>query len=293
MRHSKTLYFSAALICILLFWYGAGNLLTGIFSKLLLSEPGLRPGDDGYYYSLPTYFVLNIGFFALLSGTLAAAKYILLIPIKAFITDSPHVRIRRGLSACFMWIVLLSLFTVIEFLVSPGQLKLTLNVRSLLLFLPAALILVSIQAASEEFLFRTFLGRWIGVYSTRKLPASAISGILFMSVHLFNPEISLYSNSWAIYLFYFLFGYILMYFSLKDGGYELAIGIHVGNNLFSSILVNYEGSVMPTPSLFTAQSDTPVPALIFLIISSGIIYLVFLRHKKADNESHSVKKLRE
>jgi len=283
MRQSKTLYFTAALICILLFWYGAGNLLADIFSKLLINEPAPRPGAEGFFYSLRTYLVLNIGFLALLSGTLAAAKFILHFSIKDFITDTPHVRVRRGLIACFIWILLLSLFTILESLFSPGQLMLTLNVQSLLLFLPAAIIMVGIQATSEELLFRTFLGRWVGIYSDRKLPAALISGLLFMSVHLFNPEISLYSNSWAIYLFYFLFGFILMYFSLKDGGYELAVGIHVGNNLFSSILVNYEGSVMPTPSLFTAQSDSPIPALIFLILSSVIIYFVLLRHKKADD----------
>jgi len=212
-----------------------------------------------------------------MSGTLAAAKYILQIPLKEFITNNPHIRVRRGVLACFLWILLLSLFTVLESLFSPNQLIFTLKIRSLLLFLPAALIMVTIQAASEELLFRTFLGRWIAIYSARKLPAAIVSGVLFMSVHLFNPEVTLYNNSWAIYLFYFFFGFILMYFSLKDGGYELAIGIHVGNNLFSSILVNYEGSVMPTPSLFTAQSDSPVPALIFLILASMIMYWVFLR----------------
>lgn len=280
MRQSKTLHFAVALACILLFWYGAGNLLSGIFSKLLLSEPLIRPGNEGFNYSLQIYFILNIGFLALISGTLAAAKYILQVPIKDFITDCLHVRVRRGLLACALWMLLLALFTVLEVLFSPGQLMLTLDVRSLLLFLPAALILVSIQAASEELLFRTFLGRWIGIYTAKIVPTAIISGLMFMSVHLFNPEITLYKNSWAIYLFYFLFGFILMLFSIRDGGYELAIGIHIGNNLFSSILVNYEGSVMPTPSLFTAQSDSPIPALIFLILSSGIVYLIFLRTRK-------------
>jgi len=254
-------------------------LLSGILSKLLLTEPIMKPGAEGFSYSLRIYFIVNIGFLALLSGTLAAVKFILQIPTKNFITDNPRLRVRRGVLACCMWILLLSLFAVLESLFSPGQLSLTLNIPSLLLFLPAAIIMVSIQAASEELLFRTFLGRWVGIYTARKLPAAIISGVLFMSVHLFNPEITLYSNSWAIYLFYFLFGFILMYFSIKDGGYELAIGIHVGNNLFSSILVNYEGSVMPTPSAFTAQSESPVPALIFLILSSIIMYLVFLRKK--------------
>lgn len=214
-----------------------------------------------------------------MSGTLVSVRYILQVPIQNFITNTPRIRVKRGIFACLLWILLLSLFTLTENLFYPEQLIFTLNIRTLLPFLPIAIIMVSIQATSEELLFRAFLGRWAGIYSDRKLPAALISGLLFMSVHLFNPEITLYRNSWAIYLYYFLFGFILMYFSLKDGGYELAIGIHAGNNLFASILVNYEGSVMPTPSLFTAHSDSPIPALIFMIVSSGGIYLVFLRKK--------------
>ncbi|MCK5156508.1 MAG: CPBP family intramembrane metalloprotease [Spirochaetales bacterium] len=281
MRQRKLIYFTTALVCILLFWYGTGNLAVRLLSNLLITETTAIPGEEGLSYTLRMYLVLHIGFIFLLLGILTAVRFILQISLKDFITNSPRIRFGRGAFACCLWFLLLTIFSIIEFLLYPEKLSLTLDIRSLLLFLPAACIMVSIQAGSEEMLFRAFLGRWIGRYTSGALPAAVVSGLLFTAVHLLNPEIDLFSKSAAIYLFYFLFGFILMYFSKKDGGYELAIGIHIGNNLFSSIVINYEGSVMQTPSIYTAKSDSPLPALVFLIISSLIIYLVFL-HKKED-----------
>jgi hypothetical protein len=60
-----------------------------------------------------------------------------------------------------------------------------------------------------------------------------------------------------------------------DNGLESAIGFHAANNTFAAIFVNYEGSVLPVPSLFMAEPDlnldTPL-MLISLALITAILY---------------------
>jgi hypothetical protein len=53
--------------------------------------------------------------------------------------------------------------------------------------------------------------------------------------------------------YYFFIGGVMAYITLRDGGLELALGLHAANNLFSALVANYTVTVMPTPSLFTVN----------------------------------------
>lgn len=46
----------------------------------------------------------------------------------------------------------------------------------------------------------------------------------------------------------------MAYITLKSGSLELAIGAHASNNLFITVISNYQGSVFSTPSLLVTQT---------------------------------------
>mgnify|MGYP000271229478 FL=1 len=73
---------------------------------------------------------------------------------------------------------------------------------------------------------------------------------------------------------YFLFGFILCIIVYFEGGLEAAIGVHAGNNMFAAMFVNYEGSVLPTPSLYVStpnpQTDAIGVILVLAIIAWGL-----------------------
>jgi len=81
---------------------------------------------------------------------------------------------------------------------------------------------------------------------------------------------------------YFLFGYILCVIVYFEGGLEAVIGIHAANNLFAATLVNYEGSVLPTPSLFLSGAPDGQGSLMAISIYMGIVgtILYFTRRKQ-------------
>lgn len=116
-----------------------------------------------------------------------------------------------------------------------------------------ALVLVIAVAFSEEIIFRSYIAfflhdhmetrpKYIYVYCV-------VSGLLFACSHFKNPEVQ--SNLlWAM-VFYFIFGFALMFFSLATHGCEIAFGIHLGNNLVSAWFFSYDNSVIMTDALFT------------------------------------------
>ena len=64
-----------------------------------------------------------------------------------------------------------------------------------------------------------------------------------------------------------------------DDGLESAIGFHAANNTFAGIFVNYDGSVIPTPSLFMATPDPRMDVFV-AIASLGLIALIMWQTRK-------------
>ena len=64
-----------------------------------------------------------------------------------------------------------------------------------------------------------------------------------------------------------------------DDGLESAIGFHAANNTFAGIFVNYEGSVIPTPSLFMSTPNPNID-LYVAIASLGLITFIMWQTRK-------------
>jgi hypothetical protein len=77
--------------------------------------------------------------------------------------------------------------------------------------------------------------------------------------------------------YYFAFGFFLAWVSLKEAGLETALGVHAANNLYGGIVVNFEGSALPTYSLFFTTHFDPTYNLLTGIAAMGIFYLVSIR----------------
>ena len=92
-------------------------------------------------------------------------------------------------------------------------------------FLPAAaviLLLIPFQAAAEEYVFRGWLMQAFGAFMRTPWPGALISSLIFMSLHGYRD--------WGM-LWVFLFGLGLVYVTIRTGGLEAAIGLHVVHNV--------------------------------------------------------------
>lgn len=262
----------------------AGDLLLSLY-KLFGITSRITEG-----FSFFGYLHSHIGFLLIILLFAAGVHIFLDSSLSAMIHDKERIRFRRAGKAGLIWLAGMGVFSMIEALVYSGSLTLTFDTSQFFRFLPLACILVTLQATTEELLFRVLPGRWLsllfrpGTKSWLLLPA-LISGLLFLAAHLFNPEFQIAEQKLFLVLYYFLFGAAAMALSYLDGGYEIAIGIHIGNNLFSSLFINYQGSVLPTPSIWKADNLSPVHAFITLVLLLFLIWLFLLRKRQKDQET--------
>jgi len=142
-----------------------------------------------------------------------------------------------------------------------------------------------LQAFFVTWVVLGYLNQGFHHFLKNKWVVFTITSLMFMAMHLANPEALAGKESGMLTLTmssYFLFGFIACLMVWMDDGLESAIGFHAGNNTFAGIFVNYEGSVIPTPSLFMSTSNPKVDVFV-AIASLGVIALIMWQTRKPLN----------
>ncbi|GAB4149585.1 MAG: hypothetical protein OHK0017_13820 [Patescibacteria group bacterium] len=171
-----------------------------------------------------------------------------------------------------IWTIGLSLLKLTEFLLQSSVFYTTFRAGSVWYFL-VFVMFFPVQVFTEEFVFRGYLlQRLNSIFGS----AQAIIGsaLLFAAVHLLNPEVAKFGLI-LMFLNYFLLGIILGIVATKTKGLEASTALHLANNLFFAIVVNYEGSVFPTPAIWTQTNYSPLGVL--ALSSATLAYFSFKR----------------
>ncbi|MFY1669332.1 CPBP family intramembrane glutamic endopeptidase [Plantactinospora sp. WMMB334] len=87
------------------------------------------------------------------------------------------------------------------------------------------LLLAPLQAAAEEYVFRGWLMQVVGAYLRTPWPAIALQAVLFSAAHGWGTR-------WGFAELAFVGG-LLGWLSIRTGGLEAAVGLHVVNNLIA------------------------------------------------------------
>jgi membrane protease YdiL (CAAX protease family) len=227
----------------------------------------------------PTVYILFLLVFpASLIALYLGQKYIHQRTILSLHTASPAIRWNRGIKAFIVTWLVLGVVSLIGHLTGLSVIKTNFQASNTLLYLLLSLALIPLQSGTEEIVFRGYLNQWFTHLLKNKWIAFIFSSALFASMHLSNPEALKGAEDGVLLLTmsgYFLFGFFACLLVWMDNGLESAIGFHAANNTFAAIFVNYEGSVLPVPSLFMAEPDlnldTPL-MLISLALITAILY---------------------
>jgi membrane protease YdiL (CAAX protease family) len=121
-----------------------------------------------------------------------------------------------------------------------------------------ALLLVPLQAASEELVFRGYLTQALGRICRNRVIIVAVVGLLFALVH-FN----VYGPLTTPYMFGISVLFSLV--TLRDGGLELAIGAHIAQNWLSIGEIDAMNS-------HAALVQITWPYLIVLVVQGALFY---------------------
>ncbi|WP_326635304.1 CPBP family intramembrane metalloprotease [Nonomuraea fuscirosea] len=129
-------------------------------------------------------------------------------------------------------------------------------------FLPlliVILLLVPFQAAAEEYMFRGWFMQAVGAHVRSPIWAILIGSALFASLHAY---------SWAGLVDVFAFGAVMAWLSVRTGGLEAPIALHVVNNVVAFGVSAAAGNLDDALD----QGKVPVPwqALAGTVVQLGV-----------------------
>ena len=272
------------------------GVLTGIgvamsiigFVKLmgLLNDPDANAALMKAMGVSPTAYMLFLLVFpASLIALYLGQKFIHKRTILSLHTAAKKIRWSRGLQAFLLTWIVLGGFTLIGHFSSLSPINTNFDAGRFAIYALVSLIFLPMQSGTEEIIFRGYLNQGFTHILKNKWIAFIITSALFAAMHLSNPEALKGAEDGILLLTmssYFFFGFIACIMVWMDDGLESAIGFHAANNTFAAIFVNYEGSVLPTPSLFMATPNTVIDVPIALGAMALIALILYITRKPVD-----------
>lgn len=231
------------------------------------------------------YMLFLLVFPASLIALYLGQKFIHKRTLLSLHTSAKKIRWSRGMQAFLLTWAVLGGFTLIGHFSGLSPVDTNFDAGRFAIYALVSLIFIPLQSGTEEIVFRGYLNQGFTHILKNKWIAFVITSVLFASMHLSNPEALKGAEDGILLLTmssYFFFGFIACIMVWMDDGLESAIGFHAGNNCFAAIFVNYEGSVLPTPSLFMASPNTAVDVPISLAAMTLIAFILYKTRKPLD-----------
>ncbi|MGC5290149.1 CPBP family intramembrane glutamic endopeptidase [Micromonospora sp. DT231] len=127
------------------------------------------------------------------------------------------------------------------------------------------LLLVPIQAAAEEYAFRGWLVQAVGAYLRTPWPGIALQAVLFAAGHGWG-------TAWGFLDLAFM-GVLLGWLTIRTGGLEAAIALHVVNNLIAFTLAAAFGGLTADETM----ADAPWQLVVVDVLALSAYALVIDR----------------
>ncbi|MGM0706300.1 MAG: CPBP family intramembrane glutamic endopeptidase [Bacteroidota bacterium] len=218
------------------------------------------------------FFGVNMLPFVILLGVLAVCLPVFhRRPLRSIITPTEQIDWKRLGVGTAAWMGLMVATLGIEALVTTEELAITFEWKPFLYLLLLAGTLIPIQASVEELVMRGYLMQGAARALGSGWAAVLLSSALFGMLHWANPEVASFGAG-LMMAYYMGFGAFMALVALADDRLELAMGIHIGNNLFGTVVVTFPESVLTTPALIRLESMAPTPGTLF---TWGAVALVF------------------
>jgi hypothetical protein len=225
----------------------------------------------------PTFLIFLVGlsfsisfiFLYLCTRILHKKEFISLINIKNKVRWN---RIAKGAGA---WLIIIGAFDLVSYLIDPTGFKISFNFQKFWVLAILALIAFPIQASFEEVFFRGYLMQGISLIFKKPVWVLLISALAFSLLHWWNAGTVIMSIS--IVMSTFIIGLVLGIIALADNGIEMAMGVHIINNIYVSVIHSSpESGLGNLPSIFISSPD-PYTSPIFLGLAAIIlIYVLFI-----------------
>ena len=153
-----------------------------------------------------------------------------------------------------------------------------------------------IQTSTEEIFVRGFFLRAPYKNEIPQLPKGLlfafISSLLFMAVHLANPEVTSQKLGPDLVLgaaSYFVSAFCMYICNLLIGGMEAGLIFHLINNFFCFFLVRAKITALTTPTIIIDNSETSTGVVAFIVelimFAPPLIYLIMRKRRQPRSDS--------
>lgn len=232
--------------------------------------------------SAGVYAFMLLTFPPLVFGLWLALKVIHKRGFKTMMTAHTHFRWKRVFQSMAVFWVIAGALTVLAHVMGFNTVEGVFDGSKFFLYAAISLCLIPLQSAAEEIMLRGYMNQGLGKYIRNPWIVFFITSAMFASLHLGNPEAAEGAANGKLLITmsgYFMFGMFACVLTYIDGGLESAIGVHAANNLYASVLLGYDNSALPTPTVFKTglNADTD---LIFTMLTLALVCLVLWKFKK-------------
>lgn len=208
-----------------------------------------------------------------MAGLFIAVRFLHGKKFRNVITSAPKIRWKRfALTAC-IWMVLCFIGQYISILMYPDNYTIVFNLKPFLVTLLIGVIFLPIQTWWEEYFFRGYMFQGIGLMTKNAMVPILVTGLLFASIHMFNPEVAAY-GALSMFPAYFLPGIFLAMMAALDEGLESAMGMHFANNLFGTFAVTSSSSAIQANTIWYAKGMNPGADNLTILISFIILMCI-------------------
>ena len=231
--------------------------------------------------------------FPFLAGFVA---YILLIKplnnrtLTGTINGNSTIRWKRIFVSALVWIIFSAVYLIAYKGIDPSNFRINNTSVTLLYLIIISILLIPFQASLEEVIFRGYLMQGFAVLLRNRWLPVVITSILFGVLHAWNPEIEEY-GFFTMMPQYVMFGLLFGIITVIDDGAEIAIGAHIANNVFLSIMVTNSTSILQTPALFEQLNIEPWLEFAALAITAVAFFIVMKSIYRWENLSIMFKKV--
>lgn len=274
------------ILMILVIWQVIGSIPTLVSCEIVDSAQFADFTCDGAMIkgssSLPR-FVLGVSAFVIaMVGIWAVVRVLHKKPFAKVLTARPSFDLNRVLFAMLVGFVIFA--TPFLVAVAVGSEDVTFkspDVLEYVLFLMFAIVLIPFQAGFEEVFFRGYLMQGFWLLTRNRMVLVVVTAVVFTLPHLPNPEPWEYGVVPYVARILSLGGFFAL-LTLLDGGIELAVGIHVINNLIYTLLAATSVSVIESPALFLIEVEEfrLFPDIVVLWLMLAVVLVILNRRYK-------------
>ena len=251
--------------------------ITLVTQLLLIFIASLIEGNFDVLNFSPTMllWVTMLPFAVLLIFLLIAIRVLHQQSIQSIFTQKAVFDKNLFIKSFFLWFFLSAIADIILAMIQPGNYSFTFSGKLFFPYMIIAVGLILMQISAEEILFRHYLLHGFFRLFRIRWVAIIAQALLFGLLHGANPEVSTYGLLTTM-PFYIGIGLILGWFTFQSKGLEIAIGLHLANNIYATAMVTFEGSAIPSPALFTIKQYQPEIGLIVFLLSAIIFGFVMI-----------------